>query len=116
MIPARVGPIVKTATADAGGRAAVQFPGPGGSWRVLDVEAIQLSGDSAALPTAKLYRGSLDSIGVLLGTEHDGNAGAFLRSGQADTIAAGETWAVVWTNCTAGASMTASLTGTERDR
>lgn len=116
MIPARVGPVVKTATADAAGVARVQFAGPGGSWRTLDVDSIQLAGASAAIPTANLYRGPLDAIGVLLATVNDGNSGRFARGGGSDTIASGETWSIVWTGCTAGASMSATLSGTERDR
>lgn len=116
MQPSRIGPVVKSATADATGRAAVEFTGPGGSWRTLVVESITLSGTSTALPTARLYRGPRDSLGVLLATERDGNAGAFARTGDADTIAAGESWSIVWTGCTVGAVMSASLTGTERDR
>jgi len=116
MVPARVGPVVKSATAGAAGVAAVQFAGPGFGWRRLDVELIQLSGNSTTLPAAKLYRGPLDSIGVLLGSVSNGNSGRFTRSGDADAIAAGETWSIVWTGCTAGATMTATLSGTERDR
>lgn len=116
MISARIGPVVKTATADATGRAAVEFPGPGGSWRVLSVEAISLAGNSTTLPTARLYRGPRDSLGVLLATARDGNSGSFGQTGDSDTIAAGESWSVVWTGCTVGASMSAALSGTERDR
>lgn len=116
MLPARVGPIYKSTTADAAGRAVVTFPGPGAAWRQLDVDAIALTGNSSAVPTATLYRGSLDALGAVLAIQYDGNGGAFRRAGESDTIAAGESWAVVWSGCTAGATMAASLTGTERDR
>jgi hypothetical protein len=113
---ARVGPVVATAVANAAGTGSVTFSGPGGSWRVLEVDSIQLSSQSTARPTAVLYRGSAEALGSLLATVRDGNTGAFRRSGRSDTIAAGESWTVVWTGATPGASLTASLSGVERDR
>ena len=108
--------MVKSTTANASGTGSVSFSGPGLGWRAIEVDSIQLDSASVLRPTAKLYRGPAEALGVLLATTRDGKTGAFRRGGGADRINAGETWTVVWSGATAGATLTASLTGTEVDR
>lgn len=103
--------VQRSTTAAADGTASVTFVGPGQAWEVLVIHSIQLAGDSADLPVAKVYRGRDVATGLLIATELDGNAGGF-DGGPGDVLDTSDVLVVGWEGCTSGAAMSAHLVGT----